>query len=104
MFVTSGTMDVRVGLLLVISLGATWACDARKLGNTELGSGNGRISEIPGEIFSRRLNLVFVLCHLIIFIIFVSDFLTPSWLIIIMHQMKMQLSCLIYLLEPLVLN
>ncbi|KAF5471451.1 hypothetical protein F2P56_008240 [Juglans regia] len=39
-------MDVRVGLLLVISLGATWACDARKLGNTELDSGNGRIYEI----------------------------------------------------------
>lgn len=48
MFVTLGTMDVRVGLLLVLLLGASWACDARKLGNTQLDSQNG-IFEMPGE-------------------------------------------------------
>ncbi|XP_062166367.1 uncharacterized protein LOC133872780 [Alnus glutinosa] len=39
-------MEVRVGLLFVLVLGASWACDARKLGNTEFYSGNGRIFEI----------------------------------------------------------
>ncbi|KAG6643538.1 prosaposin-like isoform X2 [Carya illinoinensis] len=36
-----GTMDVRVGLLLLVVLGASWACDARQLVSTELHRGNG---------------------------------------------------------------
>ncbi|XP_059428772.1 uncharacterized protein LOC132191412 [Corylus avellana] len=39
-------MEVRVGLLFVLVLGASWACDARQLVNTEFYSGNGRIFEI----------------------------------------------------------
>ncbi|XP_042941903.1 prosaposin-like isoform X2 [Carya illinoinensis] len=34
-------MDVRVGLLLLVVLGASWACDARQLVSTELHRGNG---------------------------------------------------------------
>lgn len=30
---TSGTMDVRVGLLVLFVLGANWACEARQLEN-----------------------------------------------------------------------
>jgi hypothetical protein len=52
MVVTSGTMEVRVGLLFVLVLGASWACDARQLGNTEFYSGNGRIFEISGKFFN----------------------------------------------------
>ncbi|KAG6643536.1 hypothetical protein CIPAW_09G218500 [Carya illinoinensis] len=40
-------MEVRVGLLLLVVLGASWACDARQLVSTELHRGNG--IEISGN-------------------------------------------------------
>lgn len=50
---------MRVGLLFVLLLGASWASDARQLESV-------RISKISGKYFNRIFNLVLVVDHLLL--------------------------------------
>ena len=59
MVVISGTMNMRVGLLFVLLLGASWASDARQLESV-------RISKISGKYFNRIFNFVLVVDHLLL--------------------------------------
>lgn len=49
MFVISGTMEVKIGFLLVLVLGLSWVCDARQLGITKVYSGKARAFEISSK-------------------------------------------------------
>lgn len=52
MAISSGIMGVRVGLLFLVVLGISWACDARQLQTSDLSSKSIGFSDFSGNSFN----------------------------------------------------